>query len=1040
MGRNLEYVMMPIGGIGTGTVWLDGQGRLAVWQVANNFTEERLPNAYFGLTANGQTRVLQSVGEGSTKPIGNLEFEGGYPIARLTFDSQPLKATLEAFNPFIPLDVENSSLPCAIFRWTLTNVSRQAARGEIFATLPNAPNPYRDETRFLPGPVHARRRDGSLAESLPMVYLDRVGWSHPQEPKYPALLAAANECIAAKGALLLANVQPEVLQSAPDWEIFDDFESEKYDGWEVAGDAFGDGPAPGTFPNQQSVTGYHGQRLVNSYRNNDDLTGRMRSRSFQIKHDYIGFLIGGGAHAGKTCINLVVDDKVARTATGRNNERLEPHEWDVRDLKGKSARLEIVDDQKGPWGHINVDRILFSNDPPAAQMRSEDSLTALRDLLRRIEVDWTKVNRNPAVRRERVSDELELDVDQAGNPVGALLRSDATVYVSLAGDLNNSEIERLLREIGQIERGAWLESGHPEHGEIAWWCDAKNAAKKDSGVAAPVSLRPGQSATFTFVLAWRYPNVDRFGRFGNRYCGRFPSVDSVVDYVRENLSGLWGWTKAYRDTIYRSNIPPEFLDSITSQAVIPRSPTCYWSEDGYFGGFEGSYGCCPLNCTHVWNYAQTHARLFPEIGRNMRRSDLITYLHEDGETSHRQHSPHDAFVDGHCAAITAAYRESLTAPDESFLTALWPRIRLAMDWLIKTFDSDESGVLRGHQWNTYDCATGGETTFLGSQYLCALAAAEQMALKSRDRRSASRYRRIRRSGSRLQSRRLFNGEYFIQIPDARPAHDYLTGCHSDQLIGQWWAEQLGLEALYPKDQIRSALKAIVKHNFRDHFRRFVQRPRRYALDSDQGLLLCTWPRGGRPDPFIIYADEVWPGMEYEVAALLTCEGMLDEARKLITAARARYDGARRDGLNSGPGGNPFNDLECGKFYARSMSSYSLLLASQGFFFDGPAGILGFAPKWQPHDHSSFFVGSEGWGLFQQKIDQKGQNEQVDLVYGRLSIKELRFRADSKPKSVKAALNGKSLPCKMELNEGVVVLLLKAQLKAGDRLTVYFQNS
>ena len=72
---------------------------------------------------------------------------------------------------------------------------------------------------------------------------------------------------------------------------------------------------------------------------------------------------------------------------------------------------------------------------------------------------------------------------------------------------------------------------------------------------------------------------------------------------------------------------------MTSQSVILRGPTCFWSEDGYFGGFEGSYGCCPLNCTHVWNYAQTHARLFPEVGRNMRVSDFITYLHESGETS-----------------------------------------------------------------------------------------------------------------------------------------------------------------------------------------------------------------------------------------------------------------------------------------------------------------------------------------------------------------------------------------------------------------------
>ena len=102
---------------------------------------------------------------------------------------------------------------------------------------------------------------------------------------------------------------------------------------------------------------------------------------------------------------------------------------------------------------------------------------------------------------------------------------------------------------------------------------------------------------------------------------------------------------------------------MSSQSVILRGPTCFWSEDGYFGGFEGSYGCCPLNCTHVWNYAQSHARLFPAVGQNMRISNFITFLHPNGETSHREHAPHPAFIDGHCACIEAAYREYQLSPD-----------------------------------------------------------------------------------------------------------------------------------------------------------------------------------------------------------------------------------------------------------------------------------------------------------------------------------------------------------------------------------------
>ncbi len=188
--------------------------------------------------------------------------------------------------------------------------------------------------------------------------------------------------------------------------------------------------------------------------------------------------------------------------------------------------------------------------------------------------------------------------------------------------------------------------------------------------------------------------------------------------------------------VYQSNLPEEFLDAMTSQSVILRGPTCFWSEDGYFGGFEGSYGCCPLNCTHVWNYAQSHARLFPAVGQNMRISNFVTFLHPNGETSHREHGPHGAFIDGHCACIEAALREYQLSPDRQFLETIWPGVKKAVDWLIQAIDHDREGMPHGHQWNTYDTAVSGANTFIGSQYLAALAAGERLA--ERDGRRGER--------------------------------------------------------------------------------------------------------------------------------------------------------------------------------------------------------------------------------------------------------------------------------------------------------------
>ena len=216
-----------------------------------------------------------------------------------------------------------------------------------------------------------------------------------------------------------------------------------------------------------------------------------------------------------------------------------------------------------------------------------------------------------------------------------------------------------------------------------------------------------------------------------------------------------------------------------------------------------------------------------------------------------------------------------------------------------------------------------------------------------------------------QNEKLWNGEYYIQIPEPRKANDYNNGCHSDQLLGQWWAHMLDLGYLYPVERIRGALEAVMRHNFRENFVGFVQRPRRYIPDDEGGLLMCTWPHNDRPDPFIVYADEVWTGIEYAVAGAMVYEGQLEPARRIVRMARSRYDGRLRKDLNSGPGGNPFNELECGKFYARAMSAWSLLVACQGLLLEGPRGLLGFRPKWQPEDHRSFFNTAESWGLFVQ---------------------------------------------------------------------------
>ncbi len=151
---------------------------------------------------------------------------------------------------------------------------------------------------------------------------------------------------------------------AADDIIIADFEGDSYGGgWVTTGTAFGDAPAAGAFAGQKKVSGFEGKGLVNSYFDKDKSVGTLTSPEFKIQRKYIKFLIGGGNHDGKTCVNLLINGKVVKTQSGPDDEQLRWEYWDVSGLAGKTAKIEIVDNVTGRWGHINVDSIIQSDKP-----------------------------------------------------------------------------------------------------------------------------------------------------------------------------------------------------------------------------------------------------------------------------------------------------------------------------------------------------------------------------------------------------------------------------------------------------------------------------------------------------------------------------------------------------------------------------------------------------------------------------------------------------------------------------------------------------
>jgi hypothetical protein len=205
-----------------------------------------------------------------------------------------------------------------------------------------------------------------------------------------------------------------------------------------------------------------------------------------------------------------------------------------------------------------------------------------------------------------------------------------------------------------------------------------------------------------------------------------------------------------------------------------------------------------------------------------------------------------------------------------------------------------------------------------------------------------------------------------------PKYQYGLGCLSDQLLGQWEAHCYGLGYLFDTAKVRTALAAVYRNNFRTSLREVDSVERVFAFQDEAGLLLCTWPDGGRPALPFVYCDEVWTGIEYQVAAHLIYEGLVKEGLAIVAAVRARYDGIRR---------NPFDEIECGHHYARALSSWSLIQAMSGARYSAVAQSLTLDPR-LPQPFRSVVTMGTGWGI----VTIADGTTTLELRHGQVSLK------------------------------------------------------
>ena len=613
-------------------------------------------------------------------------------------------------------------------------------------------------------------------------------------------------------------------------------------------------------------------------------------------------------------------------------------------------------------------------------------------------------------------------------------------------------------------------------------------------LAIALRLKPGERRSASVILAWHSPRCEiRFGwpdqpeppewESGTSqpaapddprvwrpyYAGRWKDAWAVAQYMAQHLDELERRSRRFHDVFFSTSAPPYALDAVSANLGILKSPTCLRLEDGTLWAYEGcltNAGCCPGSCTHVWNYAQAVPHLFPPLERSLRSLELERSMSEEGHVRFRTPLPptspdHNfpAAADGQLGGIMKVYRDWQISGDEGWLRRMFPLARRSLEYCIRTWDPERRGAVFEAHHNTYDIEFYGPDAMCASFYLGALRATAEMAEHLGEADYAAQLRALADKGLLYCDRELFNGEYYHQkimseglrknywesgglnqrySPEALalakkegPKYQYGSGCLADGVIGQWFATLFGLPDALNRGRTRSSLQSIFRYNFRDNLRRHVNPQRAtYALNDEAGLLLCTWPKGGRLSLPFVYSDEVWTGIEYQAASHLIYEGFVDEGLTIVKAARDRYDGLRR---------NPWNEYECGSYYARAMSSYAILTALTGFRYSAARKEAVLDPRLNDRRIVSFFSTAKGWGRFVLKRKKGGAaSVRFEVEEGRLPIRALRLPAPSRgAKEVSVAVGGAKAKARVEIADGFANVRLSsaAAARPGAPLTI-----
>ncbi len=512
-----------------------------------------------------------------------------------------------------------------------------------------------------------------------------------------------------------------------------------------------------------------------------------------------------------------------------------------------------------------------------------------------------------------------------------------------------------------------LEKGYIPDDEPDKACPPSTDRTWDSSITAMGYLQPAEERKFQFLVTWHFPyryiaeNSWQFagdssqGLYTNYYATQFTNSTQAAEQIIPRLEQLYGQTAEFVRSVVEGDAPQSLKEAAIYNLTGLRTHTSFRLSDGVFYGFEGcnsNSGCCHGSCTHVWNYEESTVNLFPDLHRSMLNSHIDHGTTPAGAQKFRLTLPlnkatwHGAAADGQMGLIVRVYEQYLQdlhnhpAPGKedvglAWLERVYPTVKsmIKFAWVPNGWDADKDGVMEGAQHNTYDVEFFGPNPMCTVWYLAALNSISHMADAVGDAGFARECETLWKEGSAWVDNNLYNGKYYIQkyikpspkvaeftvldeeYKRERPRFQTEQGCLVDQLVGQYKANRCSLGNLLDEGHIRTTLKAIFDNNYRPSLRDHYNNLRTYATADEGGTLICTFNGVERPDYPLPYWSECMTGLEYQFAALLLDYGFQEEGVKVVKTARDRHTGANR---------NPFNEPECGSYYARAMAGWALL--------------------------------------------------------------------------------------------------------------------